>query len=471
MYSKLFLDYYTAQNVGGGTEIGYRRNEDARGALYGYGIQEKQTGEGRWTVLGSYFESLSSTWSVQGRLQAQGDPEVNNHYVRSNAFRVTSELINSAALVRQTSLTTTRLSYSRRDLRDSSATGFQNETEDLPRLDWNTAPLKFRRLPVLFTFNSFAANNFDRPRGFQQHSVGTGVQATQTIPLMRRVSLTPRASYLQVFEDKREAFTSFATTETLKDTFTGFYTLGGNLRFDTPVGDWDGGYIFTQRTKPDTLQEDAGAPDFGVERSLVTLQDTIRPTRQVLVRVGSGYDFRRFRTHKIGFRQRVQPFVADLVYYAPRGIQLAIRNDYQLGEGNRALTAQIDRGERTGSFASLAFSHSHAAPDDFYGALELGYKPPKAGWRVSGALRNRAVVRGGFDIKSVESFSKELTLAKDFHDFRTRLMVRFRPGNVQEVQFRIDLRTDRPIRKRLQRILWENEWFPWRRGDEEEDDR
>ncbi|HBL15251.1 MAG TPA: hypothetical protein DD417_00415, partial [Elusimicrobia bacterium] len=102
LYGKIFLDYYTAQGFGAGSELEYHPSEDGRGALYGYRVREQHNGDERWTVLGSHYQSFGSSWAVQGRLQAQSDPEVNNHYLRSNAFRVTTELVNGAALLRRT---------------------------------------------------------------------------------------------------------------------------------------------------------------------------------------------------------------------------------------------------------------------------------------------------------------------------------------------------------------------------------
>ncbi|MDE2291846.1 MAG: LPS-assembly protein LptD, partial [Elusimicrobia bacterium] len=465
---KLFLDGYTHEGFAAGSELVTKRSEDSRGALYGYWVRKDESGRMRWTVLGSGYQALGSTYAAQGRLQAQSDPDFNNNYVRSNAFRVTPELFNSAALVRRTKWTTTRLTYSRHDVSASSGTRFQRAQESTPRLEWQTAQLSLRKLPVLFDFNAFADDNYDVARGFTQRSVGTGVEATQTLDIHRGVSLTPRAAYREVYESRREAYTTALTSAVYQDVFTGYYDLGTNLRLDSPVGAWDLGYLFTRRLKPDTLEGDYGAPDYGVESSLLSVTDAIRPSRRWLARFGSGYDYRPDRLTAPGFRGRVQPFTTDLTYFAPRGIELSLRDDYQLDRGNRAFLFQGDWGERDGTFASVGLQHDIDQADAYYLATEAGWAPKKSLWVFSGALRHLVRTPGGVDLHGYQLFEKELQVSRDFHDFHTHALFRLRPGGVKEALFNVELRFRPAPPRRTKAVDWEKEWFPWR-GKKQDD--
>ncbi|MBI3296729.1 MAG: LPS-assembly protein LptD [Elusimicrobia bacterium] len=469
LYGKIFVDGYTEQGLGLGSELEYHPSSESRGALYGYHVGEDETGRDRWTVLGSQYHAFSSSYAFQGRLQAQSDPEVNNNYLRSNAFRVTPELVNSAAVVRNTSFSTTRISYSRND---AAAPGgrFARFTESSPRLDWQTSPLSIKKVPVLFTLSSFVDNNYDRNRGFQQHSAGAGVNATKSLLLRRGMSFTPSAGFREVYEDRREALTTHASSNVLQDVYTGFYDLGTNLRLDSKVGAWDLNYGYTGRLKSDTMRHDVGAPDYGVERSLLSVTDAIRPDRRWLVRIGSGYDYRPSRVNALGFRDRVQPFTTDLTYFAPRGVQLSLRNDYQLARGNRAILFQGDWGERDGTFAAAGFSHTLDRADMYFIGTEGGWVPKGSKWGASGALRQQVRTPGGFDLRGYQLFEKELAITRDFHDFHTRTLIRFRPGGVKEFLFRIDLKTGRLPERRVERKDWEKEWFPWR-GKNQSDDQ
>ena len=469
LYGKLFLDGYSEQGFAAGSEVQFHPSEDSRGALYGYHVGDDELGRDRWTLLGSQYQSFGSSYAFQGRLQAQSDPEVNNNYVRSSAFRVTPELVNSAAFVRRTALTTTRLSYARSD---TGAPGgrFAKAQESTPRLDWQTAPLSLPKVPLLFTFSSFADNTYDRARGFQQHAVGAGAETTQTVNLARGVSLTPRAALREVYEDRREALTTQRSTEVLQDVYTGFYELGTNLRLDSLVGAWDLNYGFIGRTRPDTVRHDAGAPDYGVEKSLLSVSDALRPDRRLMLRFSSGYDYRPSRLDDRGFRQRILPFTGDMTFFAPHGIQLSLRDEYQLEQGNRAVLFQADRGERDGNFGSVGFSHTLDRPDLYFAAVEGGWAPKSSKWVFQGALRQLVRTPGGFDFRGYQLFEKELAVTRDFHDFHTRALMRLRPGGVKEFLIRIDLMTGRAPERRIERKDWEREWFPWR-GEKKSDDQ
>jgi len=467
VFSRLFLDYYTETGAAQGAEVQFKSDEDARGAFYGYRIHENATSGERWTVLGNYYQKIVSSYSVQGRLQAQSDPDVNNHYVRSNAFRVTPELVNSGALVRQTSLTTTRISYSRLDVRRGLTDRFIRSQESTPRIDWQTAPLPVPKMPGLLTANAFADNSFDAGRGYQQKAAGVGTRWKRSQRLWPGASITPEAAFREVFEDKRTAFGNGGSTRTVSDALTGFYEVGGNLRVDTPVGSWDTGYFFERRLKSNHFQGDVGAPDYGVEKSLLTLGDTIRPNRRVLLRVFSGYDFKRHRESNASFRRRVQPFTSDLVYLPGRGVQLSLRSYYQLEEGNRALLLQADWGDRDATFAAFGTNYTVDRPDEYISAFEAGWAPEGSSWKFGGALRSQIWKNSGIKLRGYKLFEKELSVHKDFHDFLARLQVRFRPGNVQEVMLRVDLKTDREAIRRTARKMWEKEWFPWRRDSDD----
>ena len=132
------------------------------------------------------------------------------------------------------------------------------------------------------------------------------------IRLRRGLSLTPKASFGEAYESRFDDLTSFGSTRTYQDVAIGRYQLGGDLRLNSPAGYWDAEYSLKRRLKPDTMEDDAGAMDRGVEESLLSLQDTLMPRRGVVMRFGTGYDFRRPRDQEISFRRRVQPFFGDV---------------------------------------------------------------------------------------------------------------------------------------------------------------
>ena len=439
---KLFLDYYGEAGWGMGNELQFMSSEDGKGGLYLYRIRDHRTGRERWAGLGDYYQALTSTYAVQSRLQAQSDPSFHNDFTRANSFRVTQQLLNSVAFSRATGFTTTRVAYARADDGDAARpTRFVKSSESAPRLDFFTAPMSLG-LPVLSNFRAFADNNYDVNRGFQQKSTGGAWELTQTLPIVRGVSLSPRAAFEERFVDRELVATSYASSRTVTDAFTGRADFGGTLRVANPLGDTDFTGAFRQRLKPDTMELDAGAPDYGIEQNLFSVAHGFRPNRRFYARLESGFDFRRFREIDPGFRDRVLPFAGDFMLLLPRSWDLSLHEDYQLVEGHRSFLLQADWGDRTGKFLRFGLANVRPQQQHYLISQEIGWGPKDGTWQLSGALRTdlRATVGTKFD--AIQVFEKELTLRKDFHDFHTLWALRIRPGGVQEVQFRINLRIE-----------------------------
>lgn len=476
LYGKLYLDYYGSQGPGGGAELQYRDSEDSRGVLYGYTVRDKDTGRERWSVVSDAYRTLSSSYSFQARLQAQSDADFNNDYSRTNAFRVTPELVNGAAFVRRTGLTTTRLSYSRLDRQeavsvdDPGKARFVRQAESMPRLDFQTAPLALKGTKWLATVTGFADNQFELPRDYLKRTAGGAVEVTRPLNLRRGLSLTPKASFGEAYESRFDDLTSFGSTRTYQDVAIGRYQLGGDLRLNSPAGYWDAEYSLKRRLKPDTMEDDAGAMDRGVEESLLSLQDTLMPRRGVVMRFGTGYDFRRPRDQEISFRRRVQPFFGDVTWSLGRDWDVSLREEYQLEDGNRAFLVQADWGERGATFAGLGMLNTFDHADTYLASAEAGWAPSSASWRVAGALRCDIRSLGGYRIGTARLFEKEVSLVKMLHDFYARVLFRVRPGGVKEVTARVEMLGGLETARKIVKKGWEREWFPWRKKTSEEED-
>lgn len=463
LYSKLYLDYYGSQGLGTGAELERHKGEDSRGVLYGYRLRETHNGRERWTMLGNGYQALTSSVAFQGRLQVQSDADFNNDYARSSVFRVTPELVNNAAVVYRLPRLTARLSYSRQDVASEDRAKFLKAAESSPRLEARTAELSIWRLPWLNVFDGFADNTFDKNRSFLEKSVGAGWEGTRTFNLLRGVSLIPKLGYRQTYFNRADSPADFSSTATVKDAFVGRYSLQGTLRVATLAGDWDLTHLYEKRQKAGSFSDDAGAPDHGVEKNLLTVTDGFRPTRKVLVRAFSGYDFRVFRDRTVGFRDRVQPIVGELVYTPRTSLNFSLRDDYQLQQGNRSFLFGGQWGDEGGTFLGAGAGYNLAQAGRYFVNADFGWAPSTGTWRLAASLRSEASTSGGVGrLSRFQLFEKELMLSKVWHDFFTRAMLRLRPGGVKEVSIRVDLRLGR-VSTAAPRHDWEAEWFPERR--------
>ena len=481
VYSKLFADYYIKQGFGYGGELNRRKGEDSRAVLYGYRIQETSTWDSdgannarivtsthavRWQVIGDLYQTIGSSNSMnslQARLQAQSDADFNNHYSRSNALRVTPDLFNSAAFVHRFSQATARLSWSRYDVADDTRRKYFKTTESIPRLDVNSASLRIWRLPWLNTFNGFADNTYVRGRIYLQKSVGAGWQGTRNFQLARGVSFTPALSYNETYSSRME--TSRAP---LYDALIGRWNAAETLRFNVLSGSIDATHTYQQRLKHGTLQHDASALDKGVEVNAVTLGNVYVLNPHAWTRLSSGYDFRTYRDHSVGFRDRLQPITAEASWQAAQKLVFTLREDYQLNEGNRAFIGDIHWGDEEGMALGGSVFHNGIDKSLYYGSLDFGVGPSSPTWRVAGAVHAMAVTRGGAGgLQRGRIFDKELSWSHRWHDFYTKLLGRVRTGGIKEITIRIDMRFGATDPTRAKRRDWEAEWFPERAGSDE----
>lgn len=463
-YAKLFLDEYASQGFGHGAELQHR-DASGRGAVYAYRIKETSTGRERWTMLGEGYQVARTSFSFQARGQVQSDADFNNDYARASLFRVTPELFNNGAVTYRMRRSQLRVSYARRDISGATANKFLKADESAPRLDFQTQSLQVWKLPWLNTFSGSYDNTFLLGRPFIQKTVNGSWEATRTVPLLRGVSLIPRAVYSETYYNRIDQTADFARTTTFRDAFIGRYTGQGTLRWQTPLGDWDLGHLYTARQKSDRFARDAGALDHGVEANITTLADAIRPNRKLLFRLGSGYDHRIFRDRSVGFRERVQPFVADVVYAPSSSLNFSLRDDYSLLEGNRSMVLNGQKGDERGDYLSLGFGYNRLQATQYFENAEFGFAPSSGTWRVVAALRSEAFSNGGPGrLSHLHVFEKEVALIKNWHDFYGRAQIRFRPGGVREVQLRAEIKFGGERPNRAPKRDWEAEWFPERGG-------
>ncbi len=459
--SKLFLDYYTSQGLGIGGELFRRKGVDSRGALSIYDIHE-DGGRERWSLSGDLYQGFASSFSAQGRMNALSDPNFNNDYARSSLFPVTQNLMNSAALAYRLRQATVRLSYNREDDAILSHT-FTRASEDLPRLDAQTAPLRFFGLPWLNTLTGYADNNYTQARGYTQKSVNGAWEGTRVFALTSRLSFTPRVNYNETFYDRDTVSYSSGVYTMFQNPTVGRYTTAGTLRLRTLAGNLDITQTYTRRLRPDSLSVDAAAVDRGVETNLLSAQQAFRPSRVVLVRVQSGYDFRVFTDQTVGFRDRVQPIVTDITLTPRTFFNLTLRDDYQLSQGNRDVVFNTTWGADTGTFLTAGAGYNKSEVDEYYMNTEFGWSNSTGTLHLAGALRAVVYSPGGVGgLRGYYIFDKEISAIKRWHDFYTKLACRFRPGNVQEASIRIEMKFRGYDADRRKVHDWESEWYPER---------
>lgn len=464
-YSKLFADYYSRQGFGYGGELERHKGNDSRGGLYAYRIHETSTGENRWGLMGSGYQAVLSSSALQGRFQLQTDPNFNNDYYRANLFPVTPELRNDAAFVHRFRNGTARVSYARLDT--ANGTRFTRATEDAPRLDYQSQPLRLGKLPWLNTFSGYAVNSLDASRPFLQKSVNAAWEGTRTFVVAKGVSLTPRAAYSETYYNRFDELATTASSVTFRDPFIGRYTASGNARWNTKLGNWDATETYTKRLRPGSYSDDAGAADKGVEQNLASLSDLVLPYPGVWMRLSSGYDFRTFRDRAVSQKERVQPVVAETSWHVGKRLDLTFRDDYSFSQGNRSILTDARWGSDEGAMAGGGFTYNVADNSRYYANADFAIAPSSPTWRLAFVLRAYVESPGGVGkAHGFRLFEKEISWTKRWHDFYTKLGAVIRPGGVGQVTARVDFKFGTTDPKKAPRRDWEAEWFPERQNDD-----
>jgi lipopolysaccharide export system protein LptA len=475
-YTRLFDDYFSNMGFGLGGQLDHHSGSDSNGALFGYRIHEDQTVNNRWGLFGSDYQKLVSSVSFQGRLQFQSDPTFNNNYVRSDLFRLTPELINSAALTKTFSKGTVRLLYARDDTQNpNNPNGFVKSTEDLPRIEAQSVSLRILNLPWLNTFSGYADDNYTLGRGYQQKSVNASWDATRSFNVARGVTYSPKFDYGETYYNEFDE-TNFAppALRTNLNSTVGRWVATNNLRFITLIGHLDAAHSYSQRLKPDAFTEDTGPADKGVELNQVTFTDTFVPTYRTWGRITTGYDYRTFRDHAPTFDQRIQPITTDLSWQTSHRLIFTLHDAYVIKNssgvgGNQSVITDVRWGDPlAGPSIGGGVSYNLATPGTYYQTVEFAYEPSSTTWRVSVALRSVVVSDGGFSrAHGLRLFEKELTWSQHWHDFFTKVLFRTRPGGVGEVTARVEFRFGNTDPKRAPRRDWESEYFPGRTREDD----
>lgn len=467
-YSKIFDDYYSNLGIGLGAEVNHNAGEDSRGALFGYRIHENGTALNRWGTFGGGYKALTERLSVQARIQVQSDASFSNDYVRSDTFRLTPNLVNSAALTRRASFGTGRLIYSRTDVQDPlDPKGFVKDTESTPRVEALGNSFRLWKLPWLNTLSGFADNSFNRSRLHLEKSVSGSWNGTRSFLLGRGVSFTPSLTYTETYYNRFDLTNYFTSrTDQNLNSFIGRWSASNNLRFKTPIGDVDATHAYAKRLKPGGFTEDTANADRGVEANSLTLTDIFIPAPRMWARVSTSYDYRTFRDRSLKFDDRLSPITTDVSWQSSKTLIVSLHNDYKLGPGkgeNRSIIGDVAWGDENGVSVRTGFGYNLSSPATTYQSLDVTFAPSSPTWRVAAGLRTLVVTPHGLgSAQRMRLFEKEVSWSRVWHDFQTKLLVRIRPGGVGEIRAYVQFKFGGTDPKEAQRRDWESEWFPGR---------
>lgn len=465
---KVYLDYFSKKGIGTGGEFDFRRPEKNITNISAYRIRESGESFDRWALTGGYWhsfnnynESASAHYYSQSYFRLLSDPQFNNHYFRSNPFAVSDDKYASVAFTRQSRYTITRLSARRRDIMpDDTAEDFIREEESSPRFDFFAVPFSIKGLPWLNSFSVYVESG--REHAYEDYQKKGKAEWTvyKSIPLLRHITLAPSAFVSESMY--------LSTSTAMPDEWTGRYGGKVNLRLDQRWGSLDLGYAHTQRMRNSVWKDDLDSEDKGQERRGLYADLFIVPDYKTYFRARSGYDTRDY--FSASAHDRIQPLVTEISYSPSAYSNFFAQDTYDFHGSSNSFIMQGRIGNRENYFGLGLSNYSSAGGDDgawiFHNTFGIKFYP-KATWRLEGILRMRTVADEGHN-NSLRFFEKTVSLYKDFHDFRTRLSFRSRPGGVKDVFFIVTLKMNEPQKEDLEQKAKEY-WRPWREDGADRD--
>lgn len=468
--TRLYLDYYAKRSVGVGTELTYNDPGNFIGTISGYNIKESHGGPDRWGLYGGYWlrlkGGLDTTGGVlyytQGDMRLMSDPDFNNTYFKSNPYAVSPDQKVNAAVVRQGAYTTTRLSVSRTDTATADKKDFYRSAESKPRMDFSTAQLGAKYIPFLTSFSSYFDSTQVTGSTFYNQQAGGRATITRSIPLIRRVTLTPTLYYDESLLWPRNSDGSYNAPQ-----YVGRYSAGGTLRVDNPLGTLDTTYTYVRRLSNGTFNVDRDAADRGEELNKVTMEQFWLPHPKVYARFGSGYDFHWQPGDTRVFYQRLQPIFGQVGVNPNDRMSLFGRVDYTSGEGIQAVLVQSTFGLPKSNNYTLGFTNYKSAPSSYYVTQTFGIYPKNATWAMDVTLGSLVRCQG-FAFDDLRLFNRSFTFYKDFHDFKTLWTYRARTGS-QEFAFNVMLKFNEYQTRPVSDRETEQFWRPWRTDPDSRD--
>jgi len=484
-YGRLYYDWFELTGYGLGAEYNYFR-PDVKGSVYGYRLEDRLDDARRWNLRVGHWQQLNPRLSLQANAFFQSDSDFSNRFIRDDLERVRQQVTSDAGLTYTNPYFSSRVSAEQDQIFDPDRNKFVRQRTALPRLSAQTAPLLLGA-SVYATLNGSFLNEYRRPqqnlltadplfpaRDLFRQTANAGGSLSRTVALGKKTSLVPSAG----ISEEWQAWTVGATTDTInrKDVFQGRVFTGLNFRQRvTRALDYDLTHTYRVRWSPNSAKRDhgnetAGATDRGTEQNSVSLFLSYRPLPVFWARASSGYDLRLLQGNNGDreiiqtVRQKITPPSVEFSYRPMPWVELFYRQIELLYPVRKPQSTQFSIlvGESNGLRFSSGWSYNVGTRHQVQIRHGAAF-PVTKGWWVDGGIAYNASGERHLAYDSVQIIEKSLVVRRDLHCWTVKIDFRQRPG-VEEMFFRIDLKSDLAAEKRLASPE-EEQYYPGRGRD------
>ncbi|MCK5358643.1 MAG: hypothetical protein KAJ48_09635, partial [Elusimicrobiales bacterium] len=453
---KLFLDYFSRKGFGIGGEYDYHNRAKNITNISVYRIKEHGSSNDRLGLNGGYWnlinaDNAGTSYYSQSFFKWMSDPNFNNDYFRSNPFAVNPNKQANIAFTRQGPKTVTRVSAETRYERNAASNVFQKSYESAPRINFNTMPIKFKKLPFLHSFSANFESSKESGVSYYQKKGDASWTVANNFRLSERFTFYPAVSYNE---------SVFLSTASAKDLWIGRYGTNLNLRYDRVFGSFDLKYAYKRRLQTNKLKNDNLSLDSGEEIKKIGYEIFIRPNYNMYFRSAADYDLRDYFS-KTPIR-RVSPITAEFYFAGKNLFSFFAQNTYSPTAGNQSMVSQVNMGSDK-NYVGFGFANYKTSKDTYIFNNTIGFKPKNSSWRLESIFRYQLAKKSGLLLKDISFFERTFILYKDFHDFRTMWKFTRRP-DVNEFFFLINLKVNSKVRDVTDKS--DAYWYPWRESNQ-----
>lgn len=464
-FAKVRWDYLQRTGNGVGLEYDYYL-PNINGLLDTYYIRDvnpdPQPSSRRVSLLWNHYQKLTTRLTGRAKIDYKSDQTFGNQFTSiGNNQRVenkTRGMFSETGFNYQFSKASVEAVLNRQDRFDAAVASrtFISQVT-LPRVTVATIPLLWKYFPAYTSFSGSFINDTaprsdpDRALHYQRSGNG-GVQIKRDIRFTRNVTVTPRTSFTQFWQDH-----DFTDPTSSQDLYLSRYSGGGDARLrlsrsvDTTVG-----YTYTARSKQNQLGIDRNADDRGVETNQAFASLTTRVGRTTRMSLRSALDMRSaprsFGRQYDHVSERISPPSLDVQWQATPKVTVFFSETYALFDSrtrSQTLTPLNTSGEiQYGGIADMIFfSHGFSYSKKTFGDPSRLYFTDRAKfylspkWHVDLFLTYYAEGESRLNYSKIRPNERTLRVVRDLHCWLLRMEFSSRPG-VREASFYIDMKAN-----------------------------
>lgn len=465
-YEKLYLDFMSKRGIGWGGELNYNNNDNVKGSLFAYRVEDQKTDRTRWNARLYHWQTFAKDWMMQIQSNKMSDDSFSNDFIRDDFDPIASELRSNFALTHTVRGQYWRLYAEQIENYNSNTNYFYTRDAIAPELSWTQT-----QTPI-----GWGGVQTEASVSVRDH-FATFVDS-QTIVRTDRLESDARVGLLRSFSLSRwtQVVPNFALTnrwlekrfgEELPEKSVQRFVASTVLRQRLLGGtDLDLTHTFVQR-----FQNRSGSLNGRELHFLDFLLDS-RPNRFFHHRLRSGLDLPidNAQHYDLSDGKYYRPVSAEVTWTPKRKVEIFMRSDFTLYDANthssRIQTTQTDFtfGDRTldQSYYSIGTSFQ-AENSNFFELHQSGVLKLTDWFSIQATLRSNFffINQNAFNVKRLNIFDKELIANTQWRCWKLSLTFRERK-DVFEFLFNVDLKLDSSRPSPSQDLSGSSEFYPWR---------